>query len=160
MNQLNGRVYETLSANKLLRLKSFFIFCKSKFLVRNMHCLYNASSNIIGQKATNKLIKLLYGDIFLGGETIKELSITLTDLKKEGLISIADYARESLLSHEEKVNVILTHRILKPLSNTSKTLSIYHMESTHIIVLRLRYLALALLIILRSIINFKLSFRL
>jgi hypothetical protein len=105
MNHFNGRVYKTLSTCKLLRLKSFFLFCKSEFLVGNMQRFYGLSTKIIGQRNTNKLIKLIYGDIFLGGETVGELSKSLNSLKKEGLVSIADYARESLLLHEEKVSI-------------------------------------------------------
>jgi hypothetical protein len=104
MKHFNERVYGALSMSKLIRLKSFFLFCKSELLVKNMQKLYNTSSSIIGHKATNKIIKSIYGDIFLGGETGKELSKSLYNLKDEGLISIADYARESLLKNEEKVN--------------------------------------------------------
>jgi hypothetical protein len=105
MNFINGRVYKEFSTAKLLRLKSFFIFCRSKFLVKNMQKLYNTSSMILGQRLTNKLINFLYGDIFLGGETVSELTKTLKLLSSENLICIVDYARESLLPHEEQVRI-------------------------------------------------------
>jgi hypothetical protein len=123
-HHFNGRVYKTLSTCKLLRLKSFFLFCKSKFLVANMQKIYNSSSKIIGQKTTNKFIKLIYGDIFLGGENASELSHSLNTLKNEGLLSIADYARESLLSHEEKVKELFIQDIDAIINNFKASIDI------------------------------------
>jgi len=67
-----------------------------------MNKLYKKSSSLLGINKTNKLIKFFYGDVFTGGENNTELKNSLLDLKEEGLISIADYAREFLTKEEEK----------------------------------------------------------
>lgn len=103
MNKFNGRVYEHISTSKLLRLKSFFLFCKFPPFVKNMEKIYRMSSRVIGQKNLNKIIKLTYGDIFVGGETAEELEACLKEQKLDGLLGIADYAREFLKDEEENV---------------------------------------------------------
>lgn len=105
-SQSFGRVYRDKSIGNLLRLKTFFLFCKYPILVQNMQKLYKGSSKIIGTANTNKLVKIFYGDIFVGGENSKELETSLKQQKDYGLLCIADYAREFLTAKEEKVSKI------------------------------------------------------
>lgn len=106
-SQSFGRIYRDKSLSKLLRLKTFFIFCKYPTLVKNMQKLYRSSTKIIGTANTNKLVKIFYGDIFVGGENSKELESSLQQQKEYGLVCIADYAREFLTAQEEKVKYII-----------------------------------------------------
>jgi hypothetical protein len=108
-SQLFGRIYGDKSISKLLRLKTFFLFCKYPLLVKNMQKLYRGSSRIIGTANTNKLVKVFYGDIFVGGENSKELEFSLKEQKDYGLLCIADYAREFLTTHEEKVSISINY---------------------------------------------------
>jgi hypothetical protein len=104
MNNFNyGRIFNKYSVIKLIRLKTFFIYCKYPFLVKNMNKFYNISVGVLGHNLTNKLIKTVYGDIFLGGENSSELEVCLQELKNEGILGIGDYAREFLLANEENV---------------------------------------------------------
>ena len=96
-----GRVYQSYSFLKLLRLKSFFLICRFPFLTKNLGKIYRSFTKIAGPKITNKLLKGVYGDIFIGGENLKELELCLREVKKEGLFSITDYAREFLTKEEE-----------------------------------------------------------
>jgi hypothetical protein len=98
---MENRIYKNFPFSKLLRLKSFFIFCKFPFLVKKLSKLYNFGSRIVGQKNINKFINWTYGDIFIGGENAKELEKALWIQNQDGLISIADYAREFLTKQEE-----------------------------------------------------------
>ena len=110
-SQSFGRVYRDKSISKLLRLKTFFMFCKYPILVQNMQKLYKGSTNIIGTTYTNKLVKIFYGDIFVGGENSKELETSLKQQKDYGLLCIADYAREFLTAKEEKVLIAFIYFI-------------------------------------------------
>ncbi len=104
MNNINhSRTFTKYTFCKLLRLKTFFIYCRYPFLIQNMSNFYNLGIKILGQRIVNKMIKGVYGDIFLGGEMASELELCLKDLKSEGIIGIADYAREFLLASEENV---------------------------------------------------------
>lgn len=116
-----GRVYQNSSTSKLIRLKSFFVFCKFPLLVKNMQKLYKGSTKVIGLNNTNKLVKLFYGDIFVGGENSKELETSLLTQKENGLLCIADYAREFLTAREEKVNLCFLFRTWKRLFRLTKT---------------------------------------
>ena len=100
-----GRIYSKYSISKLLRLKTFFLYCRFPLLVHNMSRFYNIAVSFLGHKIVNKLCKSVYGDIFLGGESASELEKCLYELKSEGTLGIADYAREFLLSNEENVNI-------------------------------------------------------
>ena len=96
-----GRVYKNYSFFKLLRLKTFFLICRFPLLTKNLHNIYSSMTKTIGPKLTNKLLKIIYGDIFIGGENFKELEICLREIKREGLTAITDYAREFLTKEEE-----------------------------------------------------------
>ena len=96
-----GRVYQSYSFFKLMRLKSFFLICRFPLLTKNLGKIYRSFTKIAGPKITNKLLKGVYGDIFIGGENLKELELCLREVKKEGLFSITDYAREFLTKEEE-----------------------------------------------------------
>ena len=100
-----GRIYEKFSFMKLLRLKSFFLTCRFPFVVSNLGRIYELSTKILGRRIVNNLIKNTYGDIFLAGENCKDLENLLKLIKKEGLISIADYAREFLTKEEEEKDI-------------------------------------------------------
>jgi proline dehydrogenase len=114
MNKMNlGKVYNDISTSKLIRLKSFFIICRFSFIIKNLNKIYSLSSKILGKNFTNNIIKHIYGDIFIGGENTKELEISLKELKREGLISISDFAREFLTKEEEVTeidNIIKTYK--------------------------------------------------
>ena len=109
------RIYNNFSFSKLIRLKSFYMFCKLPILVKNMNKIYKYASIILGTKNTNSMIKIIYGDIFFGGEKALELKQRLEEIKNENLISIADYARESLLANEEKVILYLYRKLTESL---------------------------------------------
>lgn len=100
-----GRVYQSYSIFKLLRLKSFFLICRFPLLTRNLSKIYSTFINLAGRRITNQLMKSIYGDIFIGGENIKELEMCLREVKREGLISITDYAREFLTKEEEVAEI-------------------------------------------------------
>jgi hypothetical protein len=99
----HGRIFTKYTFCKLLRLKTFFIYCRYPFLIKNMSNFYNMGTSILGSNIVNKIIKGVYGDIFLGGENASELEVCLKDLNNEGILGIADYAREFLLANEENV---------------------------------------------------------
>jgi hypothetical protein len=96
-----GRVYQSYSFFKLLRLKSFFLICRFPVLTKNLGKIYRSFTNIAGPRITNNLLKKVYGDIFIGGENLKELELSLLAVKQEGLSTITDYAREFLTKEEE-----------------------------------------------------------
>lgn len=96
-----GRVFQHFSIGKLFRLKFFLFLCKSHFFIKNMRKFYFYSHKIIGKDFTHLFIRKLYGDLFVGGEDFVDLEKSLEEQKKEGLFSIADYAREFLHAHEE-----------------------------------------------------------
>jgi proline dehydrogenase len=100
-----GRIYQNSSTCKLLRLKTFFLTCRFPFFVKNLNYMYVFSTKVLGKKITNSIIKHMYGDIFLAGETTAELEKGLQELKKEGLIGISDYAREFLTKEEERTEI-------------------------------------------------------
>jgi len=98
-----GKAFRSYNLSSLLKLKSFFFICKYPFLVNNLGNIYNLSNRTIGKNNTNSLIKFFYGELFVGGENSKELEKSLMSQKEKGIITIADYAREFLNSHEEDV---------------------------------------------------------
>ncbi len=108
-----GRIFNKYSFGKLIRLKTFFIYCRFPFLVKNMSKFYNVSVGILGPNIMNNLIKQVYGDIFLGGENASELEVCLKELKNEGILGIADYAREFLLAKEENVTFVNFSKLMK-----------------------------------------------
>jgi hypothetical protein len=100
-----GRVYENYSFFKLIRLKTFFLICRFPFLTKNLSNIYRAFTKVAGPRITNHFLKSIYGDIFIGGENIKELEICLREVKREGLLTITDYAREFLTKEEEATEI-------------------------------------------------------
>lgn len=100
-----GRIYKNASTCKLLRLKTFFITCRFPIFVKNLNNMYSFSCKVVGKKVTNGIIKHMYGDVFLAGETTSELEKSLQEIKKEGLIGISDYAREFLTKEEERLEI-------------------------------------------------------
>ena len=91
-----GRVYHSYSASQLLRFKIFLQLVKYKVVVKNMWIIYSYSCKILGNYITNKSVKILFGDIFVGGENEKELVVRMKMLDKQGFYSISDYALEAL----------------------------------------------------------------
>jgi proline dehydrogenase len=108
-----GRIYQNMPIGKLLRLKTFFMTCRFQILIKNLNNLYTISSKVLGKKFTNNFIKYIYGDIFLAGESTKELEKCLSQLKIDGLSGISDYAREFLTIEEEKTEIDTIIKIYK-----------------------------------------------
>jgi proline dehydrogenase len=107
-----GRVYQKWSTNQILRFKTFLFVSKLEFLVKNLNKGYNVVSKVIGSKITNKIIDKVYGDLFIGGKDTATLKSNLENLKKDGFVSIADFAIEFLNENEEhKVNEIVQNFI-------------------------------------------------
>jgi len=101
-----GKIYRNYSFANLIKLKSFLMICKYPVLVRNLGTFYSISNNFLGKNITNNLIKIFYGELFVGGENGLELGKSLVGINKRGLLCIADYAREFLEENEEKVCII------------------------------------------------------
>jgi hypothetical protein len=106
-----GRIYKNFSFIKLLRLKSFFLTCRFPFVVSNLGSIYQISTRVLGKKLVNGIIKTIYGDIFLAGENSRDLEKLLKQLNQQGVITIADYAREFLTKEEEEreIGEIIKH---------------------------------------------------
>lgn len=101
-SNIYGRIYKNFPLNKLLRLKMFFVMCRFPLFINNISILHSRMSNVLGTKFVNRCVKLFFGDIFIGGENSKELDTCISNLNKEGILCIADYAREFLTKEEEK----------------------------------------------------------
>lgn len=96
-----GRVYQKWSTNQILRFKTFLFVSKFEILVKNLRKGYNGVSKILGSKIPNTFIDKIYGDLFIGGKDTSSLKVNLDNLKKDGFISIADFAIEFLHENEE-----------------------------------------------------------
>jgi len=98
-----GRAFIKWSSDKLLRFKTFLFLSRFNPLIRNLRLYYSFASRIIGQKRVNAIIDYLYGDIFIGGKDESELQKTLTQLNKNGTLTISDYAIEFINDDEENL---------------------------------------------------------
>ena len=90
------RVYRLYSFSQLLRFKIFLRLVSFNVIVKNMRKIYSLSCRVLGNTITNKSVKVLFGDIFVGGENEKELVVRMKKLDKQGFFSISDYALEAL----------------------------------------------------------------
>lgn len=102
-----NRVYHLYSFSQLLRFKIFLRLVSFNVIVKNMRKIYSLSCRVLGNTITNKSVKVLFGDIFVGGENEKELVVRMKKLDQQGFFSISDYALEAL--SKEDNNLILSN---------------------------------------------------
>lgn len=101
---------------ELIRAIFVFHICQIKIFVSNADTFANLSSNIMGPKLTNTLMKQTFFQHFCGGEDEESVRSTIHALNKKGIRSILDYAAENELitmdtripSPSKKDNVLIT----------------------------------------------------
>ena len=96
-----GRAFKRWTSNQLIRFKSFLAISRFSFIIKNMSFFYFTASKVFGSNMVNKMIEILYGDIFIGGKNEKDLIETIHKLSKNNILTISDYAIEVINDHEE-----------------------------------------------------------
>ena len=97
------RPFKNFNFSRLLKLKTFFSICKFQKIVKNMKKIYDTSTNLVGKKYTNAIIKYMYFEILTGGSTLTELEKAVQFKISEGLVTSAAFCREFLTESAEKV---------------------------------------------------------
>lgn len=96
-----GRAFIDWSTNKLIRFKTFLLMSRFDIIIKNMRSIYETSSKLINKKRVNYLIENMYGDIFVGGKTDKDLMERIKSLNQDSVIAISDFAMEFISDDEE-----------------------------------------------------------
>lgn len=99
------KIYENLSTLEVLNNLAVLKSCSYDSIVNNAQKLYRLSSNVLGVKATNRILHHTYGLKFIAGLDANELRRTIQKVNAQGMGVVVYYLAEALDNRELNENV-------------------------------------------------------